>query len=190
LLAAARDQVDMDGRFGPMGDALEEWTRPLFPGEGPEARRLRHGICLLSDIAWRDHPDYRAEQSFDRILRLPIGGIEHGERVFAAAAVAARYAGTLEPIAGEAVLRLIDEPRLSQALVLGLALRLAYSLSGATRTLLRETSLRLAGDRLTLVLPKNGGVMYGEAVDRRLEALGRAIGRSVATANAKARGAR
>ena len=88
------------------------------------------------------------------------------------------------------MLRLIDEPRLSQALVLGLALRLAYSLSGATRKLLRETSLRLAGDRLTLVLPKNGGVMYGEAVDRRLEALGRAIGRSVATVNAKARGAR
>jgi hypothetical protein len=40
------------------------------------------------------------------------------------------------------------------------------------------------------VLPKNGGVMYGEAVDRRLEALGRAVGRSVVTANAKARGAR
>jgi len=135
-------------------------------------------------------PDYRAEQSFDRILRLPIGGIEHAERVFAAAAVAARYAGTLEPIAGEAVLRLIDEPRLGQALVLGLALRLAYSLSGATQRLLRETSLRLAGDRLTVVLPKNGGVMYGEAVDRRLEALGRALGRSVATANAKARGPR
>ena len=50
------------------------------------------------------------------------------------------------------------------------------------------TSLRLAGDRLTLVLPKNGSVMYGEAVERRLEALGRALGRSVATANAKARG--
>jgi len=190
LLAAARDQADEQGRFGPMGDALEEWTRPLFPGEEPAERRLRHAICLLSDIAWRDHPDYRAEQSFDRILRLPIGGIEHGERVFAAAAVAARYAGTLEPIAGEAVLRLVGEPRLSQALVLGLALRLAYSLSGATRRLLKETSLRLAGDRLTLVLPKNGGVMYGEAVDRRLEALGRAIGRAVATASARERKAK
>jgi exopolyphosphatase / guanosine-5'-triphosphate,3'-diphosphate pyrophosphatase len=170
-----------------MGDALEEWTRSLFPGEGPAERRLRHAICLLSDIAWRDHPDYRSEQSFDRILRLPIGGLEHAERVFAAAAVAARYAGTLEPIAGQAVLRLVDEPRLGQALVLGLALRLAYSLSGATRRLLKETSLRLAGDRLTLVLPRDGGVMYGEAVDRRLEALGRAVGRAVATASARER---
>ena len=103
---------------------------------------------------------------------------------------AARYAGTLEPIAGQTVLRLVDEPRLGQALILGLALRLAYSLSGATRRLLKETSLRLAGDRLTLVLPKNGAVMYGEAVDRRLEALGRAIGRGVATASARERRAK
>ena len=189
LLAAARDQADAQGRFGPMGDALEEWTRPLFPAEGPAERRLRHAVCLLSDIAWRDHPDYRGEQAFDRILRLPIGGIEHRERVFAAAAVAARYAGTLEPT-GQTVLRLVDEPRLGQALILGLGLRLAYSLSGATRRLLKETSLRLAADRLTLVLPKNGAVMYGEAVDRRLEVLGRAIGRAVATASARERKAK
>ena len=104
--------------------------------------------------------------------------------------MAARYAGTLEPIAGQTVLRLVDEPRLGQALILGLGLRLAYSLSGATRRLLKETSLRLAGDRLTLVLPKNGAVMYGEAVDRRLEALGRAIGRAVATASARERRAK
>jgi exopolyphosphatase / guanosine-5'-triphosphate,3'-diphosphate pyrophosphatase len=187
LLAAARDMADLDGRFGPMGATLEEWSRPLFPGESAPERRLRHAICLLSDIAWRDHPDYRAQQAFSRILRLPIGGVDHAERVFAAAAVAARYAGNLEPISMEPVLRLIDEPRLAQALVLGLALRLAYSLSGATRRLLRETSLRLAGDRLTLVLPKNGAAMYGEAVDRRLEALGRAIGRAVGTAGARER---
>jgi exopolyphosphatase / guanosine-5'-triphosphate,3'-diphosphate pyrophosphatase len=187
LLAAARDQADRDGRFGAMGDVLEEWTRPLFVDEDAPERRLRHAVCLLSDIAWRDHPDYRAEQAFSRILRLPIGGIEHGERVFAAAAVAARYAGNLEPVAAEGVLRLIDEASMGRALVLGLALRLAYSLSGATPGLLRETSLRASSDRLSLHLAKDGAVMYGEAVNRRLEALGRALGRSVGTTNAGAR---
>src|SRR5262249_17547228 len=83
LIAAARDHGDRDGRFGPLGLALEEWTRPLFAGESEAERRLRTAVCLLSDISWRDHPDYRAEQSFSRILRLPIGGLEHGERVFA-----------------------------------------------------------------------------------------------------------
>lgn len=181
LLAAARDHADNDGRFGPMGLVLEEWTRSLFPGESPAERRLRRAVCMLSDIAWRDHPDYRAEQSFARILRLPIGGIEHEERVFAAAAVAARYAGTLEPVAQQPALRLIGETQRGKALVLGLALRLAYSLSGATPRLLGETGLEVAADRVSLLLPKDGATMYGEAVGRRLEALGRALGRAVGT---------
>ncbi len=185
LLAAASELSDRDGRFGLMGDALERWTAPLFAGETPTEHRLRHAVCRLSDIAWRDHPDYRAEQGFDRILRLPIGGIDHDERVFAAASVAARYAGTLDPVAGQPVLRMIDEPATARALVLGLALRLAYSLSGATPKLLAQSALRLAGERLTLVLPKNGSIMYGEAVGRRLEALGRALGRNVTTSSAK-----
>ena len=164
-----------------MGDVLEVWTRPLFTDETAARHRLRHAVCRLSDIAWRDHPDYRAEQAFDRILRLPIGGIDHEERVFAAAAVAARYAGTMDPVAGAAVLRMIDEADLARALILGLALRLAYSLSGATPRLLARTALRLTGERLSLVLPRNGSIMYGEAVGRRLESLGRALGRTVAT---------
>lgn len=187
LLAAASELSDRDGRFGAMGDILESWTAPLFADESAAEHRLRHAVCRLSDIAWRDHPDYRAEQSFDRILRLPIGGIDHDERVFAAAAVAARYAGTLDPVAGEPVLRMIDEPAMARALVLGLALRLAYSLSGATPKLLAQSALRLVGERLTLVLPQNGSIMYGEAVGRRLEALGRALGRSVVTASGKER---
>jgi exopolyphosphatase / guanosine-5'-triphosphate,3'-diphosphate pyrophosphatase len=185
LLAAARDLADRDGRFGPLGDILEVWSGPLFAQESETERRLRYAVCLLSDIAWRDHPDYRAEQAFDRILRLPIGGIVHGERIFAAAAVAARYAGSLEPVAAQAVLRLIDEPTTNRALILGLALRLAYSLSGATPGLLAQTGLKLTGDRLVLTLPKNGAIMFGEAVGRRLDALGRALGRPVTTSSAK-----
>jgi exopolyphosphatase/guanosine-5'-triphosphate,3'-diphosphate pyrophosphatase len=188
LLAAAREIARENGRFGALGPALAKWTGPLFAGESESEGRMRLAVCLLSDVAWRDHPDYRAEQAFRRILRLPIGGIEHGERVFAAAAVAARYVGSLEPVASEPVLRLIDETATNRALTLGLALRLAYSLSGATPRLLNETELRLNGDRLTLMLPKDGAVMYGEAVDRRLDALGRALGRRVERGSSGKRG--
>jgi exopolyphosphatase/guanosine-5'-triphosphate,3'-diphosphate pyrophosphatase len=187
LLAAARDLAQRDGRFGTLGTMLADWTQPLFPEESEAERRLRRAVCLLSDIAWRDHPDYRAQQSFSRILHLPIAGIDHGERVFAAAAVAVRYAGGLEPFAGEPVLRLIGEATTARAVVLGLALRLAYSLSGATPKLLAETALRLTDGRLTLTLPRNGDAMSGEAVDRRLEALGRALAKPVAMASQRAR---
>ena len=85
------------GASAPWAMRWRTGPRRSSPAKTAAQRRLRHAVCLLSDIAWRDHPDYRAEQAFARILRLPIGGIEHAERVFAAAAVAARYAGTLEP---------------------------------------------------------------------------------------------
>jgi len=182
-LLAACEMFDRDGRFGAMGDLLERWTAPLFPDETAEQQRLRRAVCRLSDIAWRDHPDYRAEQSFGQILHLPTGGIDHEQRIFAAAAVAARYAGTMEPVIQQPALRMMDEPTTSRALVLGLALRLAYSFSGATPKLLAGSTLRLTAAKLTLMLPRSGQIMFGEAVGRRLESLGRALGRSVATAS-------
>ena len=35
--------------------------------ETAEERRLRHAACLLADIGWRAHPDYRGEQSLNII---------------------------------------------------------------------------------------------------------------------------
>ncbi len=76
--------------------ALADWTASLFPGEAPAETRLRVAVCALSDIAWRDAPDLRAEESFRRLLSLPFIGVEHPERVFIAAAIHARYAGRPE----------------------------------------------------------------------------------------------
>ena len=48
-------------------------------------------------------------------------------------------------------------------------------MSGATPDLLRQTVLHMAGGRVILLLPKGEGAMFGDAVQRRLEALGRAL---------------
>ena len=73
--------------------ALASWTAGLFRGETTAGARLRVAVCALSDIAWRDAPDLRAEESFRRLLEFPFIGIDHVERVFVAAAIHARYAG-------------------------------------------------------------------------------------------------
>lgn len=169
-----------DHRFGPLGALLHEWVAPLFPGDGPADRRLRLAVCHLSDIAWRDHPDARAMQAFERVLHLPAPGLDHAERVFAATAIAVRYGGSRDEAPVKAVRRLLDEAEERRAVVLGLALRLAYSLSGATPGLLKESALDGEGDAVRLLLPKDGRALFGEAVARRLEALGRALQRPVA----------
>lgn len=184
LLTACNDIAAVERRFGLLGPLLSDWLDPLFPADGPAERRLRLAISLLSDIAWREHPDYRAQHAFSRILHLPIGGIGHVERVMAAVALAVRYGGDLDQPEVVAVRAMLDEAQQQTAIVTGLGLRLAYSVSGATVELLSRTALSAEGGRLTLLLPPGEEAMHGEAVQRRLDALGRALGRQTAVSDA------
>ena len=71
-----------------------------------------------------------------------------------------------------------------------MALRLAFSMSGGGAiSLLKSAALRLDPDRLVLTLPAGSEALYGEAVKRRLEALGRGLDKpvSVETGAAKPR---
>jgi exopolyphosphatase/guanosine-5'-triphosphate,3'-diphosphate pyrophosphatase len=158
------------------GDSLENWIAPVFGELPPRLRRLHRAACWLSNIAWAEHPDYRAEQAFTRSLRMPIGAIEHIERVFIASALHARYGGAPDDPIKAATRPLLDDEEAAGARSLGLALRLAYTLCGGALDLLDEVRLTRADDALMLELPASGSLFQGEAVERRLGALGRALG--------------
>ncbi len=170
LLAAGTDYARRLGREPGLPPALIEWTDPLFPGETPLFRRLREAACWMSDIGSRDHPEYRAEQSFLRIFRQPGVGLDHHARAFLGLALALRYEA--EPEAGflgpaRQLLTVADQ---RQAEILGHALRLAYTLSAGTMSLLRASHLDI-GEKLTLRLSEGSGVFEGESVTRRLQRL-------------------
>jgi exopolyphosphatase/guanosine-5'-triphosphate,3'-diphosphate pyrophosphatase len=52
-----------------------------FP-RAEDRKRLIKAACLLHDVSWRAHPDYRAEVCFDNATRANLGGLKHAERVF------------------------------------------------------------------------------------------------------------
>lgn len=185
LIAACSDLAAAEKRFGLLGPLLSDWLDPLFPEDTAADRRLRLAICLLSDMAWREHPDYRASHAFTRMLHLPVGGIEHVERVIAALALAVRYGGEQDAPEIAAVRGMLSDEQRQRAIVTGLGLRLAYSVSGATVELLSRTALRRDERRVTLVLPPGEEAMHGEAVQRRLDALGRAVGLATAVVEAE-----
>ena len=91
LLAAGLEYARRFGRDPALPPALMAWTDPLFPGEAGEARRLREAACWMSDIGSHDHPEYRAEQAFLRILRQPGIGLDHHARAFLGLTLALRY---------------------------------------------------------------------------------------------------
>ncbi|HEY3918371.1 MAG TPA: Ppx/GppA family phosphatase [Stellaceae bacterium] len=176
LLAACTEEARANPRFGEDAEALVDWTGPLFPKEPANRLRLRRAAALLGDIAWHHHPDYRADLAMRHVLYMPVGGLDHPERVFLSAALATRY-GNTATIESLAPLRLVDEEGREAARVIGLALRLAYTLTGGVPGLLRGSSLRLTDTKLVLNLMSDHALLLGEAVQRRLDALGRALGR-------------
>jgi exopolyphosphatase/guanosine-5'-triphosphate,3'-diphosphate pyrophosphatase len=180
MVAASRALGEQLGRDGELPRALFGWTAPLFEAEGRDARRLRCCACWLSDIGSHDHPEYRAQQSFLRVLEQPGVALDHRARAFLALAIAGRY----DAAPGLALLAsargLLDHADTRVAEALGAALRLAYVLSAGTPDLLARTALRVEGARLVLTLA-GGGVFAGESVTRRLDALAGALGLAAMT---------
>jgi exopolyphosphatase / guanosine-5'-triphosphate,3'-diphosphate pyrophosphatase len=176
LIAACVEQAELNPRFGLMGEALFAWTSPLFPKEKEQRQRLRRAAALLSDIAWSAHPDYRAEQALRHALYMPVNGMNHKERAAVALALHARYGGR-GSIELAAPLELLDEDELSVSRAVGLALRLGYTISGGVPKLLGGAALALTDSAVVLSFAQSGAGRYGETVQRRLDALGRALSR-------------
>lgn len=176
LLEACRGVAARGRRFVADGDQLLEWTDELFAADPPNLRRLRHAGALLSDSAWTEHPDYRAEQAFLGALRFPHGGIDHRGRVLLAGMLHSRYGGQAStPVTAPYAALASDGERLWSHAV-GLALRVGYTVSGGSPVALARIRLEHGAGGIRLVLPRTDEVMAGEAVRRRLDVLGRALG--------------
>ena len=181
VLAASRDLAERYGRDAALPPGLVAWTGALFGDEGEQARRLREAACWMSDIGSQDHPEYRSEQAFTRVLRQPGIALDHHARAFLAMTIALRYEAEPDMAYLNTARMLLDMSTLRRAEMLGTALRLAYTLSGGTAALLGGTSLLREPGRLVLRLARGSGVFAGEAVTRRLERLAQAVGVEAAT---------
>lgn len=176
LLLAAVDFAQREGRFPDLGSDLVRWLAPLFPEDKPALGRLVAAACHLADLSWREHPDYRAQQALDRLLYHPFVGLDHAERGFLAYTVFLRYGGAPDDKAAALARSLVSEKNQARARVLGLALRLAFSLSGGTGEMLARARLSWSGGTLELRLPADGSLPPGETIERRLKALADALG--------------
>ncbi len=177
LLSAAWEMAARHGRDPSLPPALVAWTEPLFPRESlqpprgcgrrcagcrisaattiqsSERNRLFCGCCGSPELGWTTNPGRSwpwRSRCGTRRSRMP-------------------------PFLRPARL-LLDIETAIRAEVLGIALRLAYTLSAGTKDLLAGTRLRIEGPRLILQLRENSGVFAGESVIRRLERLAQALG--------------
>ncbi len=175
LLAAARDMAARLGRDMGLPPALIGWTAALFPNESAHALRLRQAACWMSDVGSHDHPEYRAEEAFTRVLRQPGVGLSHATRAYLALAIAIRYEAVIDAPFLAPARALLDPAATTGAAVLGALLRLGYIVSAGTPGLLADAAIRLEPGRLVLRL-LGPDVFEGEGAQRRLEHLASLIG--------------
>ena len=155
---------------------LVSWTANLVRGETAAQKRLRVAICALSDIAWRDAPDLRAEESFRRLVQFPFIGVTHPERVFIAAAIHARYAGRPDAKWLSPAIRLLAPAERRRAQILGRAILLAYRFSGGVPAVLESARLRVESNGVRLEVAAAARAPDSEVVSDRLKLLANALG--------------
>ena len=176
LIAGAAGMAERTGRFAVDADGIMAWLAPILSGRSGDERRLTLAATYLSDIGWDEHPDYRAEHAFLRALRLPFAGLSHADRVFIGLAIFVRYNGDPENHIVKPVRALLDEDAHARARSIGLALRLAHTISGSAPGILEKTRLAAASGELALKVPDGDQMFRSETVERRLKTLARSLG--------------
>jgi exopolyphosphatase/guanosine-5'-triphosphate,3'-diphosphate pyrophosphatase len=182
LLAAARNLNRLRSRSPRHGEELIAWTDTFMTSSGldetKEEKRLRHAACLLADIGWRAHPDYRGEQSMNVIAHAGFVGIDHPGRAYLALSVFFRHVGVMHDEELSPRLRELASTRMiDRARVLGAAMRVAYLVSAAQPGLLLKVPLKVEKHRLVLRLQGKFASLAGDRVFARLKQLARLIGR-------------
>jgi exopolyphosphatase/guanosine-5'-triphosphate,3'-diphosphate pyrophosphatase len=175
LLEAAREAGRGLSRFGEHGDLLDRWIAPVFPDDDAAQSRLRLAACLLADVAWQAHPDFRAERGLEMALHGNWVGVDACGRVTIAQALFSNFGGG-RALPDKAVAALCSRPALERASIWGLAMRLGQRLSAGLAASLERSRLERDGDVVRLFLRPEDRALYGETVDRRLARLSGALG--------------
>ncbi|MFY0596179.1 MAG: Ppx/GppA family phosphatase [Cognatishimia sp.] len=175
LIEACRFAENKDARLPGFGKSLFSFVTPLFPNADPVRMRLVKAACLLHDVSWRAHSDYRAETCFDYATRANLGGLSHNERVFLGLALLHRYRNKREGTRFADMFSLLTDKELHEAEVLGKAMRFGAMLWMKKDAEMGQFAYDPAAKSLELTLPASASSLYGEVAAARLESLANAM---------------
>lgn len=180
LISAAAQFNELRSRAPAHGLELADWLDAFWKSTkldaSPNEARLRRAACLMADIAWRAHPDYRGVQAFDLIVNAAALGIDHPGRAFIALVSAIRHDG-LNDASNPQLRALVSARMQDHARILGTAMRVAYAMSASMPGVLPRTPLIASKKDLTVLLPPDLSELTSERLSNRLRQLARLIGR-------------
>ena len=171
LIEACRFAEAKDARLPGYGRMVYNFVHPLFRAVPADRKRIVKAACLLHDVSWRAHPDYRAEDCFDNATRANLGGLKHSERVFLGLALMHRYSNRRDGTRFEALNHLVNARDERQAEILGRAMRFAAMFWLRKDEDLGTLDWKPKKKHLTLRLSKAAAPLFGEVAEARFMSL-------------------
>ncbi|RFP86116.1 Ppx/GppA family phosphatase [Rhodobacteraceae bacterium 63075] len=175
LIEACHFSEAKDARLPGFGRRLYEFILPLFKSAPPARLRLIKAACLLHDVNWRAHPDYRAETCFDLATQANLGGLRHSERVFLGLALLHRYSNSRESARFSGIIELLPEKDRRIAETVGKAMRFGAMLWLGQDTQIGALRLYPKRRELELTLSPDTAPLFGEVAEARFNSLAAAF---------------
>jgi exopolyphosphatase/guanosine-5'-triphosphate,3'-diphosphate pyrophosphatase len=162
-------------RGGPptLATRIAAWTVDAVPSYGRGSERLRLAATMLALASMQIEPNLRLRQAINWALYKRWLCLDPQERAMIAAALAANCGETELP---RILQHLADADQLEEAMCWGLAIRLCRRLGAGSRRSLRNSALKVEGNRLTLYLGDEHAVLRAEHVEEDLSALAERLG--------------
>lgn len=185
LIASAEELAILRARSVEHAHELVGWTGETFRlfgiEETEDEERCREAACLLADIGWRAHPEYRGTQSLNIIAHASFIGVDHPGRAYVALANLFRHEGVFNDAAVSGDLLRLATPRyLERARILAALFRVVYLLSASMPGVIPRLKWEKRDNgALALVIPANRAALYGERPIGRLAQLAKLTGRKL-----------
>ncbi len=180
LIETAKELSCLRSRSPAYTRELIEWTNQAFSAVGLEEteyeRRLRTAGCLLSDIGWRAHPDYRGEQSLNIISNAGFVGLDHPGRAYLALTAYYRHQGLVDESLSPRLRELLSSRLKERARILGAALRVTSLISASIAGNLLGARVEANGGVATLHLPGALAQLDGDRLRKRMTQFSKLVG--------------
>ncbi len=186
LLEAAEELSILRSRSPQHARELAQWTggalAVLGIDETENEIRYREAACLLADIGWRAHPDYRGAQSLNIIAHGAFVGIDHPGRLYMALANFYRHEGMIDDALSPEMRTLAPQRLYDRAKLLGALLRVVYLYSAAMPGLIPHLKIIPDGNGgFLFAVPQGAADLAGERTENRLQQFAKLIAKPMRT---------
>jgi len=184
LISAAEELALLRSRSVTHAHELAEWSGEAFKALGIEETeneaRYRRAACLLADIGWRAHPEYRGTQSLNIIAHGSFIGIDHPGRAFIALTNLFRHEGVFDDSLSPELRKLATPVYAERARLLGGLMRVVYLLSASMPGVIPRLKWQHRPDgSLALLVPRDRADLMGERPHGRMAQLAKLTGKNL-----------